>query len=399
MKKYLQCDSKFWSITIEENDETKLFIRYGNLCDYEELNVKKVEKQFPSKEECQKYCEEASKTKEDKGYQEVVPGQQIQQQIQKNDSPIQNRPVQTKQQQKQSNAIKRTGSLKPDTIAAITDDALNGRQQAIKGPAVDLGKGTIPLGKVMLAQTWNEEIDPKGYYLSEKLDGMRMIWTGSKMYSRNGNPIQFPDFFVQGWPKSYLDGELWLERDQFSKLVSITKRQVPVEDDWRKVKYMVFDAPGLKLPFKDRYLRFKQACEQANQYIVYVPHIVCKGYDHLIDELEAVQDLEGEGLMLRDPDSTYEQRRSDKLLKVKTFMDDEATVLAHEEGTGRCQGMLGSLKVKNTSGIVFNIGSGLTDDIRQKPPKIGSRITYKYYGVSKNNVPRFPIYLRERPKE
>ena len=77
----------------------------------------------------------------------------------------------------------------------------------------------------MLAQTWNEEIDPKGYFLSEKLDGMRMIWTGSKMYSRNGNPINFPKFFVEGWPKSYLDGELWLERDQFSKLVSITKRQ------------------------------------------------------------------------------------------------------------------------------------------------------------------------------
>jgi DNA ligase-1 len=65
----------------------------------------------------------------------------------------------------------------------------------------------------MLAQTWNEDIDPKGYYLSEKLDGMRMIWTGSKMYSRNGNVINFPKFFVEGWPKSYLDGELWLERD------------------------------------------------------------------------------------------------------------------------------------------------------------------------------------------
>ncbi|CAD8118720.1 unnamed protein product [Paramecium sonneborni] len=399
MKKYLQCDSKFWQINIDDN-ETQLFIRYGNLCDYEELNVKKVEKQFQSKEECEKYYQEASKMKLEKGYIEVQAGQQIQQQQLKKDSEIQqNRSVQQKQQQKQIDTIKRSGLIKADTIAALTDDALRGRQQLIKGGVVDLGKGTIPTGKVMLAQTWNEEIDPKGYYLSEKLDGMRMIWTGSKMYSRNGNPIQFPEFFVKGWPKSYLDGELWLERDQFSKLVSITKRQVPVEEDWRRVKYMVFDAPGLKLPFKDRYQKFKQACEQANEYIVYVPHIECKGYDHMIDELEAVQEKEGEGLMLRDPDSLYEQRRSDKLLKVKTFQDDEATVLAHEQGSGRCQGMLGSLKVKNTSGIIFNIGSGLTDDIRQKPPKIGSTITYKYYGVSKNNVPRFPIYLRERPKE
>ena len=51
---------------------------------------------------------------------------------------------------------------------------------------------------------------------------------------------------------------------------------------------MVFDAPGLNTSFKDRYEKFKAACESANEYIVYVPHIVCTGYDHLIDELGEV---------------------------------------------------------------------------------------------------------------
>ena len=60
---------------------------------------------------------------------------------------------------------------------------------------------------------------------------------------------------------------------------------MPEEAEWRKVKYMVFDAPELDLPFKDRYANFKQACEQSNEYIVHVPHIICTGYDHLIDEL------------------------------------------------------------------------------------------------------------------
>jgi len=41
----------------------------------------------------------------------------------------------------------------------------------------------------------------------------------------------------------------------------------------------------------------------------------------------------------------------------------------------------------------------MTDDIRRRPPKIGSTITYKFWGTSKNNTPRFPIYLRERSKE
>jgi DNA ligase 1 len=48
--------------------------------------------------------------------------------------------------------------------------------------------------------------------MSEKLDGMRAIWKSGKLYSRNGNTIHFPDFFVKGWPEDSLDGELWLGR-------------------------------------------------------------------------------------------------------------------------------------------------------------------------------------------
>jgi DNA ligase-1 len=67
--------------------------------------------------------------------------------------------------------------------------------------------------------------------------------------------------------------------------------------------------------------------------------------------LEAVNKIEGEGLMLRDPDSKYENRRSKSLLKVKTFHDDEAEVLGYKPGTGRCLGMVGALRVRNTHGV------------------------------------------------
>jgi DNA ligase-1 len=69
----------------------------------------------------------------------------------------------------------------------------------------------------------------------------------------------------------------------------------------------------------------------------------------------------GEGVMLRDPESKYEGKRSDKLLKVKKFDDAEATVIGHEKGTGRCSGMLGALRVKDDHGIFFKIGSGFND--------------------------------------
>jgi DNA ligase-1 len=105
----------------------------------------------------------------------------------------------------------------------------------------------------------------------------------------------------------------------------------------------------------------------------------------LFEELERVNKIEGEGLMLRDPASVYENRRSKSLLKVKTFHDDEAVVLGYKPGTGRCQGMVGALKCRNTHGVEFEVGSGLNDDMRRKPPKIGSKITYKYQEFNKDS--------------
>ncbi len=100
--------------------------------------------------------------------------------------------------------------------------------------------------------------------------------------------------------------------------------------------------------------------------------------------------------MLRDPNSMYENRRSSSLLKVKTFHDDEAVVLGYKEGTGRCYGMVGALKVRNTHGVEFEVGSGLTDELRRKPPKKGSKITYKYQEFNKDSgKPRFPTFLRK----
>ena len=51
----------------------------------------------------------------------------------------------------------------------------------------------------------------------------------------------------------------------------------------------------------------------------------------------------GEGVMLKDPNSAYEGRRSESLLKVKRFEDTEATVIGHLKGTGRCANMCGAI--------------------------------------------------------
>ena len=51
----------------------------------------------------------------------------------------------------------------------------------------------------------------------------------------------------------------------------------------------------------------------------------------------------GEGVMFKVPNSAYEGRRSESLLKVKRFEDTEDTVIGHLKGTGRCANMCGAI--------------------------------------------------------
>lgn len=80
-----------------------------------------------------------------------------------------------------------------------------------------------------------------------------------------------------------------------------------------------------------------------------------------MDEAEKVFKAKGEGMMIKAPESQYEKKRSEQLLKVKKFDDAEATVIGHLKGTGRCSFMLGALQVEGDNGIRFKIGSGFTD--------------------------------------
>jgi DNA ligase-1 len=102
--------------------------------------------------------------------------------------------------------------------------------------------------------------------------------------------------------------------------------------------------------------------------------------------------------MIKDPKSKYEHRRRKLLLKVKTFIDLEAKVLSFEDGSGRCQNMMGAMHVRDVkSGVIFKIGCGFDDKMRLNPQKKGTIVTYKYQNLSDLGKPRFPIFLRVHP--
>lgn len=246
---------------------------------------------------------------------------------------------------------------------------------------------------LLLAESWDCLTDPTGWWLSEKLDGVRAYWDGKQFWSRLGNRFHAPAWFVAGLPSVPLDGELWLGRRKFQRTVGIVRRQ-DQSDLWKEVRYTVFDAPALEKKFETR-LEFVQECISQGKppYAQSHEHQQCQGLDHLRRELTRLESLGGEGLMLRQAGSKYESGRSTTLLKVKSFHDAEARVLKHLEGAGRHKGRLGALMVEMADGTTFSVGTGFSDAERGNPPAVGSFITFRYQELSDAGVPRFPSYV------
>jgi DNA ligase-1 len=249
---------------------------------------------------------------------------------------------------------------------------------------------------LLLAETWDNTADLTGWWMSEKLDGVRAYWDGKQFLSRLGNLFHAPDWFVEHLPAVPLDGELWVARKAFQRTVSIVRRQDKT-DLWKEVKFLVFDAPGLKEPFERRIEFLADTLgSKPLPHAAHHPHDRCRGLDHLRTELARVEALGGEGLMLRQPGSAYEIGRSATLLKVKTFKDAEATVIGHQPGAGKHKGRLGALLVRLADGKEFAVGTGFTDKERESPPAAGSVITFRYQELSDAGIPRFPSYVGVR---
>src|SRR5277367_1269895 len=96
---------------------------------------------------------------------------------------------------------------------------------------------------VLLAKKYDVETDPSGYFLSEKLDGIRCVWDGKNLISRNGNILPAPIWFTEGFPLNIpLDGELFLGRQRFNETSSIV-RSGSKDKGWNQIIYLTFDIP------------------------------------------------------------------------------------------------------------------------------------------------------------
>jgi DNA ligase 1 len=250
----------------------------------------------------------------------------------------------------------------------------------------------------LLAESWDGVVDVSGWWISEKLDGVRAYWDGKQFLSRQGNRYFAPEWFTASLPNEPLDGELWLDRKKFQKTISIVRRQ-DQSDQWKQIQFLVFDAPSMQEPFEKRVKYLTELLKnKVHAYASAHLQSRCKSILQLKDELTRVESLGGEGLMLRQPGSLYVAGRSSTLLKVKTFHDAEAIVIGIQAGAGRHKGRMGALQVQLRNGTQFSVGTGFSDAQRDHPPAIGSTITFRYQELTDGGVPRFPSYVGLRPE-
>ena len=270
---------------------------------------------------------------------------------------------------------------------------------------------------------------PIGWWLSEKWDGIRAIWDGEKFISRGsnvGNPKVYtyvPDWFSSLMPPGIaLDGEMWIARGEFSQVSALSNlkpgsklNEKQINQKWINVKYKVFDLPGINKPFeermkflqliiKDRNILWKEE-NDSECPIEYTEQIKIESMEQLINIYSSITKQGAEGVMLRAPGSPYELKRSKYLLKYKIKEDSEAIVKEYIPGDGRLKGLLGSLRCEliinsEPSGIMFNIGTGFSDEQRKRYSDIDSEfsipidsiVSFSYMELSKDSVPRHPVY-------
>ncbi|WP_157264745.1 DNA ligase [Azohydromonas aeria] len=256
---------------------------------------------------------------------------------------------------------------------------------------------------LLLAREAPADLDPAGWLVSEKLDGVRALWDGERLRFRSGAPVPAPAAFLRRLPPQPLDGELWLARGRFSELSGLVRRQGASAADWARVRYELFELPGAPGSFEARARALAGLVEGLDAPALRaVPQERLPDRAALQRRLREVVDAGGEGLMLHRADAPYLTGRGEVLLKLKPQQDAEGLVVERRFGTeGRMQGLLVALRLRllegEGEGREFLLGSGFSDALRRDPPPLGSVVTYRHRGWSSRGLPRFASFLRVDP--
>lgn len=247
---------------------------------------------------------------------------------------------------------------------------------------------------LFLLKTYDDKKPIIGWVMSEKFDGVRGFWNGKQLRTRGGKIINAPAWFLADYPPFAIDGELWTKRADFENISSIVSQKTP-DNRWQNISHQIFEIPNQsgnlfnRLAILNNYLS-----QHKNTPIRLVKQTYIKQKGEVKAFLNQIISQNGEGIVVRNPNTSYQTGRLNSALKVKPYFDTECIVQKILTGKGKYKNKMGSILCKTNTGKSVKIGSGFTDKQRQTPPKIGDEITFKYYGFTNKNKFRFPVFLR-----
>jgi DNA ligase 1 len=266
--------------------------------------------------------------------------------------------------------------------------------------------------KPMLAQNFSLHSDKIIYpaYVQPKLDGIRCIAIHKNgkctLWSRNQKPITSVPHIIKHIESLYkdidvvLDGELYNHKfkSNFSKIVSLVKQKEP-DKDHELVQYHIYDLISDE-PFISRISELEVDLPSGS--LILVPTFLVANVSEVTSKFKTITSKGYEGLMIRNKDSFYTNKRSFDLQKVKEFDDAEFKIIGIKEGKGKLLGHVGSFICETSSKSRFTVKMACETSLLRKYFLDHSLwnnkfLTIQYQGLTnKEKVPRFPIGIRFR---
>lgn len=199
-----------------------------------------------------------------------------------------------------------------------------------------------------------------------------------------------------------LDGELYIHGLPFEEIYSITSRTVNFHDQFEHMEFHVFDLMETLHP---QYLRTDKlrdfiSLTRPDSPIKYVTTRLAFTFEEVWKLYNKYLSEGYEGIVVRHINAPYVKRRSTQVMKFKPKKDDYYTIIGMNEETdinGKPKGRLGSLACVGSTGDVFTVGSGLTDEQRVKywgQNLAGWLVHVQYQSTfSRTGIPRFPVFM------
>ena len=240
----------------------------------------------------------------------------------------------------------------------------------------------------------SKPFNPKGWMVSEKLDGVRALWDHERraFYSRGGHLMdKAPAYILENMPQhTSLDGELWMGRGMFPETMSAYRHT----DQWHKLQFRVFDSPSAtgdtlsRLRIARDVIASSPLSESVPRpFLVMEPQWSIANKTSLLRRFRAIVGKGGEGLMIRDPRAQYAQnKRTSSILKLKPVMDAEAIVTrTHVGGRDAVEAVWDNGPHK---GKHFRMSArGHTHELVK-----GARATVHFKNYTASGKPREPVF-------